>query len=116
MRTKLLLTVLFVSAVATVGLFLPAATYAGQTSTSQLILASTLAESAPPTVALTAREHVGGSMRGGRAWRGGGIHERSFHRGYRVQPYGYTYVEPYCDKVWDRDLRRWVCTDDSYSY
>jgi hypothetical protein len=123
MRTKLFLMVLIVSAVAAVGLFLPAATYAGQISPSQLTLAPTSAESTTPRIALIAREHGGGGMRGGGAWhggralRGGGIHHgRGFYGGHYVQPYGNTYVEQYCDTVWDPDLNRWVCADDSYVY
>lgn len=121
MTTKLALLVITVSAVAAVGLFMPATSYGGQISPSQLTLAPTTAESASPTIALTARENSGGGMRGGGAWRGGGSwrgnafhHGRGFHGGY-VQPYGYTYVEPYCDTVWDPDLDRWVCADtDTY--
>lgn len=115
MRTKLFLSLLIVSAVAAVGLFLPAAAYAGQVYPSQLTLAHTSAESAPPTIALIAREHDrggmrgGGAWRGGRAWHGGGLgHGRGFYGGYYVQPY-----EPSCDTVWDPDLNTWVCADDS---
>ncbi len=120
MTTKLALLVITVSAVAAVGLFMPATSYGGQISPIQLTLAPTSAESAPPTIALTAREHSGGGMRGGGGWSGGrafhgGIHHgRGFYGGY-VEPYGYTYVEPYCDTVWDPDLDRWVCADtDTY--